>query len=58
MQMLQVGQKVKLAMLENSVFIITQVKIDNTYTVESTQDGGQKTSYDNVSFEMLKVLAD
>lgn len=56
--MLQVGQKVKLAMMENSVFIITQVKIDNTYTVESTQDGGQKTSYDNVSFEMLKVLAD
>ncbi|WP_180171202.1 hypothetical protein [Acinetobacter sp. YH12023] len=58
MKTLDVGQKVKLAMMEERVFIVTHVHVDNSYTLESTNDGGQKTSYDNVSFEMLKVLED
>ncbi|WP_171263652.1 hypothetical protein [Acinetobacter sp. ANC 5054] len=58
MKKLEIGQKVKLALMENSVFIITEIHVDNSYTVESTNDGGQKISYDNVSFEMLKVLND
>ncbi len=42
MKTLDVGQKVKLAMMEDSVFIVTHVHVDNSYTLESTNDGGQK----------------
>lgn len=58
MQKLEIGQKVKLALMENNVFVITEVHVDNSYTVESAESSGQKISYDHVSFEMLQVLKD
>ena len=64
MQTLKIGQQVTLAFMEPRVFRITAVNIDGSYRIETQldnlhsgqQNNQQKLSYNNVAFEMLKIL--
>lgn len=57
MYTLKIGQQVTLASMAQQVFIVTSLNIDGSYTVESVLDDQQKLIYDNISFEMLKIVA-
>ncbi|WP_374667766.1 hypothetical protein [Acinetobacter sp.] len=56
MRTLKIGQQVTLAAMGQQVFVVTAVNIDGSFTVETKLADQQKLSYDNVAFEMLKIL--
>lgn len=56
MHTLKIGQQVTLAAMEQRVFTVTSVKIDGSYNIETELENQQKLTYENVAFEMLKVI--
>ncbi|MEN3978651.1 hypothetical protein [Acinetobacter sp. CWB-B33] len=56
MHTLKIGQKVTLAAMEQQVFIVTAVQVDGSFCIETELANQQKLSYNNVAFEMLKIL--
>lgn len=56
MPRLEVGQKVTMAAMEQQVFTVTATNTDGSFTIETQLANHQKLTYDNVAFEMLRVL--
>ncbi|OTG72692.1 hypothetical protein [Acinetobacter sp. CS-2] len=49
-----IGQKVKMASMENLVFTVISENTDGTYSVETQLDQQNVLSYGNISKEMLR----
>lgn len=49
-----IGQKVKMASMENLVFTLISENTDGTYSVETQLDQQNVLSYGNISKEMLR----
>jgi len=56
MNHIEIGQQVTLAQFENTIFTVTKVHPDGSFTVETTLDGQQILSYQNVAQEMLRPV--
>ena len=53
---IKIGQQVKLAHFEHYIFTVTATHQDGSFTVETTLDGQQILSYQNVAQEMLRPV--
>ncbi|MDD2946329.1 MAG: hypothetical protein PHG15_11195 [Acinetobacter sp.] len=51
-----IGQKVKMASMENLVFTVISENTDGTYSVETQLDQQNVLSYGNISKEMLRNI--
>lgn len=56
MMHIKIGQQVKLAKFEHYIFTVTATHQDGSFTVETTLDGQQILSYQNVAQEMLRPV--
>lgn len=56
MMHIKIGQQVKLAQFEHYIFTVTATHQDGSFTVETTLDGQQILSYQNVAQEMLRPV--
>ena len=54
MNHIEIGQQVTLAQFENTIFTVTKVHLDGSFTVETILHGQQTLSYENVAREMLR----
>jgi len=53
---IKIGQQVKLAQFEHYIFTVTATHQDGSFTVETTLDGQQILSYQNLAQERLRPV--
>ncbi|NNP71541.1 hypothetical protein A7P53_03625 [Acinetobacter defluvii] len=57
MTKITIGEKVKLAIQPELVFVVTKINLDQSYEIQLQNFSNQVLSYDNIPMEMLRVVS-